>query len=636
MISDMKPMLIKRSSSEGFALPTIIIASVILLTVLVTSVSAVGSITAALASQYYNQLAREASESGLSHARACLRASNYAPTWTDAAPLKPNTDCNGVELGSVSKWIINSNNIRTSFTVPAPQTGAVGSVRVTATAVVELLRASDQNQVWRTYSYQGTESSRYNDVPQLAGGAGWKGNGHNGYMLATNGTLYGWGDNSGQQLGDVSLGTTIKIPMKITPPDGVTRIKKVYNSGQGASILCIIATHSTLGDQVYCRGMPGAAENGLMPHTPGWYRFGLAGSLTATDMALNGFGADSACVLASNQQMYCAGDNHAGMFGDGNDAGAVVPIGSPVQFNLAAAGATLKAVKVYVQDWFTCVIADDSRGYCAGANNLGQLGRGNTTANPQGIASTPAKVQIPGDLPLVDIRMTYHGFSNSLFFQTSPLGTSRMFMSGSGMFGTAVDGSFSNTYTTPREITVGASYSKIISVGEEGNPRHAVCVIAGDQTPPNSGVFCVGSDKFGQLGNTSACNVDQAWWQGQSNLGGEAAIWNSTSTVNYQMNSVMVITTAGNVWAWGDNTYGKLGRGGVPAACNSTPQKVQLPAGVKAVDLANGDEYTAFVLGDNGKVYAMGRNNNGQLGDGTTTDRTTPVEVKIPRQEIVY
>ena len=100
---------------------------------------------------------------------------------------------------------------------------------------------------------------------------------------------------------------------------------------------------------------------------------------------------------------------------------------------------------------------------------------------------------------------------------------------------------------------------------------------------------------------------------------------------------MMVITSLGNVYAAGDNTYGKLGRGGaLGTACNSTYAKVQLPAGVKGVALANGDEYTAFVLGDNGKVYSMGRNNNGQLGDGTTTDRSTPVEVQIPRQETVY
>ena len=105
---------------------------------------------------------------------------------------------------------------------------------------------------------------------------------------------------------------------------------------------------------------------------------------------------------------------------------------------------------------------------------------------------------------------------------------------------------------------------------------------------------------------------------------------------NYEMNSLVVITMAGDAYAAGDNTYGKLGTGGPLQSCNSTFQRVQLPTGVRAVAVANGDEYTAFILGDDGNVYAMGRNNNGQLGNGTTTDSSTPVVVHLPRQRIVF
>ncbi|ETR65199.1 MAG: hypothetical protein OMM_06107 [Candidatus Magnetoglobus multicellularis str. Araruama] len=37
--------------------------------------------------------------------------------------------------------------------------------------------------------------------------------------------------------------------------------------------------------------------------------------------------------------------------------------------------------------------------------------------------------------------------------------------------------------------------------------------------------------------------------------------------------------------------------------------------------------YHSFVLKDNGTVWAWGYNSNGQLGDGTTTNRTTPVQI---------
>jgi hypothetical protein len=64
--------------------------------------------------------------------------------------------------------------------------------------------------------------------------------------------------------------------------------------------------------------------------------------------------------------------------------------------------------------------------------------------------------------------------------------------------------------------------------------------------------------------------------------------------------------------------------------------KYQLPAGVTAVDMSTRDEYTTYVLGSDGKVYAAGYNINGQVGDGTTIDRYTPVEVQIPRTSYSY
>ena len=74
----------------------------------------------ALKEQYYNQLAREAAESGIAKARACLyRASGTVP-WTNTSKLKPNTNCKGVGQASYSQYASEFGNIKTSFEVDAP------------------------------------------------------------------------------------------------------------------------------------------------------------------------------------------------------------------------------------------------------------------------------------------------------------------------------------------------------------------------------------------------------------------------------------------------------------------------------------------------------------------------------------
>jgi alpha-tubulin suppressor-like RCC1 family protein len=107
-----------------------------------------------------------------------------------------------------------------------------------------------------------------------------------------------------------------------------------------------------------------------------------------------------------------------------------------------------------------------------------------------------------------------------------------------------------------------------------------------------------------------------------------------------QFLSTMVIATDGQVYGSGRNQYGKLGSGSLGASAGDFQQcttvKYQLPAGVTAVDMSTRDEYTTYVLGSDGKVYAAGYNINGQVGDGTTIDRATPVEVQIPRTSYSY
>jgi alpha-tubulin suppressor-like RCC1 family protein len=80
--------------------------------------------------------------------------------------------------------------------------------------------------------------------------------------------------------------------------------------------------------------------------------------------------------------------------------------------------------------------------------------------------------------------------------------------------------------------------------------------------------------------------------------------------------------------AWGYNRNGQLGDGTLQNA--ALPVKVKLPGGTKITAVRAGCD-GGLALSSTGRIYAWGDNSYGQLGDGTTTSRTTPVLVKLPR-----
>jgi alpha-tubulin suppressor-like RCC1 family protein len=89
----------------------------------------------------------------------------------------------------------------------------------------------------------------------------------------------------------------------------------------------------------------------------------------------------------------------------------------------------------------------------------------------------------------------------------------------------------------------------------------------------------------------------------------------------------LALTATGRVLAWGDNREGQLGAGAGPGS--ATPVEVSLPAGETVAAIEAGC-FHSLALTSSGRVLAWGRNLFGQLGDGTTGDRMTPVPVRLP------
>ena len=105
------------SKKTGFTLPTVLITSVIMLTLLLVAMQLAASYAAALRDRYYNQLAREAAESGLAYAVSCLRSNGMISPW-GSKNLAPETNCAGDPEPGQSNTVMHEGNIRTRFTVP--------------------------------------------------------------------------------------------------------------------------------------------------------------------------------------------------------------------------------------------------------------------------------------------------------------------------------------------------------------------------------------------------------------------------------------------------------------------------------------------------------------------------------------
>jgi alpha-tubulin suppressor-like RCC1 family protein len=100
----------------------------------------------------------------------------------------------------------------------------------------------------------------------------------------------------------------------------------------------------------------------------------------------------------------------------------------------------------------------------------------------------------------------------------------------------------------------------------------------------------------------------------------------------------------GLAWCWGDNSYGQLGVTGLADCealrdgdtqvtlfpCSRLAIAVQGPVGGAALDfvsIAAGEEFTCARTTEGGQIYCWGRNESGQLGDGSVVDSDAPVQV---------
>jgi alpha-tubulin suppressor-like RCC1 family protein len=86
-------------------------------------------------------------------------------------------------------------------------------------------------------------------------------------------------------------------------------------------------------------------------------------------------------------------------------------------------------------------------------------------------------------------------------------------------------------------------------------------------------------------------------------------------------NHTAALKTDGTLWTWG---YGGSGRLGTNDETNRSTPVTTFAGGTNWKQVSSGQQHTAAIKTD-GTLWTWGRNNYGQLGDNTITNRSTPV-----------
>ena len=250
-------------------------------------------------------------------------------------------------------------------------------------------------------------------------------------------------------------------------------------------------------------------------------------------------------------------------------------------------------------------LRSDGKVYACGANSQGGLGDGTTTNK-----STPIPIlttNIGTSLPITAIAI---GYLYSLFLRSD----GKVFACGRNDYGQLGTGT-GTSGSTPRPIEISTA-----NIGTT-YPITAISACGAYRTlflRSDGKVYACGYSPFGGLGDGSAVHYSTSIPILISSLSNITAI----AAGDYHS---LFLRSDGNVFACGRNSEGALGDGATtdiltPIPILTTNIGTSLP--ITAIAAA---QYHSLFLRSDEKVFACGSNGGGRLGDGTTTQRNTPI-----------
>ena len=300
------------------------------------------------------------------------------------------------------------------------------------------------------------------------------------------------------------------------------------------------------------------------------------------------------CALTNEGKAYCWGLNNQGRLGNNSTTNSRIP----VAVQMPAGVARFQSIAAGYAH--TCALTNEGKAYCWGWNGYGRLGNNSTTDS-----SIPVAVQMPAGVSFQSIAAGYY---HTCAFTT----TGQAYCWGQGG-----SGQLGNNSTTDSSIPVAvqmpagvARFQSITAGGEY------TCALTNEGK-----AYCWGLNNQGRLGNNSTTN---------SRI--PVAVQMPAGVARFQSIAIgyahtCALTAEGKAYCWGWNHQGQLGNNSTTSS--STPVAVQMPAGVSFQSIAVGIGHTC-ALTNEGKAYCWGWNNQGQLGNNSTTSSSTPVAVQMP------
>jgi len=298
-------------------------------------------------------------------------------------------------------------------------------------------------------------------------------------------------------------------------------------------------------------------------------------------------GAGHTCALTANGTAFCWGRNDEGQVGDGTfiDTTTPVPVATPLRFQSISAGHA-----------HSCGLTAVGEAYCWGDDIRGQLGDG---PNANGATKSASLVLVNGP----QWKMVVAGY-----YQTCGLAvTGEAYCWGANDFGQNGDGTTTN-HDVPVAVQGTRSYDSI-APGDR-----FVCAVS------TGSVYCWGANRFGELASDMLPSSPVPLQvPGISNA---TSVFTSmgASTVGAAQAYACAISQTAKALCWGGSTA---------TLRSQNPAPVSIADALNITSLALGPRHLCAVTNLR-YAYCGGTNANGQLGDGTTTDRAQLVPTVTP------